>query len=284
MRASLENCRLSSRDARRRSAVAGALLSVMLGGGAAAQVNGGSGSAIESAAASAEVSDLDDPAPLILEPFVVRRLTSADMPPGTPLANYTVPRLSAIFGRDWRVGRNDYRGIVERASLDFGLPAALIDAIMAVESRYNPAVVGMDGEVGLMQVMLPTARMLGFTGSVAELASPEVNVHYGVKYLAGAWRLAGGDICTTAMKYRAGHGEKRFSFLSVEYCQRVRSHLSANSVAVTGSVPQPTFGSSRGGAVAARGRSLSGGGAVNFAALSARLRDMSGRGAIHGSP
>ena len=155
---------------------------------------------------------------------------------------------------------------------------------MAVESRYNPAVVGMDGEVGLMQVMLPTARMLGFTGSVAELASPEVNVHYGVKYLAGAWRLAGGDICTTAMKYRAGHGEKRFSFLSVEYCQRVRSHLSANSVAVTGSVPQPTFGSSRGGAVAARGRSLSGGGAVNFAALNARLRDMSGRGAIHGSP
>jgi soluble lytic murein transglycosylase-like protein len=284
MRASSENNRLFNRDARRRSAVVGALLSVMFGGGAAAQVNGGVGSAIESAATSAEVSDLDDPAPLVLEPFIVRPLTSADMPPGAPLANYSAPRLSAIFGRDWRPGRNDYRAIVERASLDFGLPAALIDAIMAVESRYNPAVVGMDGEVGLMQVMLPTARMLGFTGSVAELASPEVNVHYGMKYLTEAWRLAGGDICTTAMKYRAGHGEKRFSFLSVEYCQRVRSHLAANGVAVTGAVPQPTFGSSRGGAVAAHGRSLSNGGVVNFAALNARLRDMSGRSAVPSSP
>ena len=131
-----------------------------------------------------------------------------------------------MFGRDWRAGRAEYRPLIERESLAFGLPPALVDAVMAVESRYNPGVVGMDGEVGLMQVMLPTARMMGFAGTPAELATPEINVHYGVRYLAGAWRRANGDLCTAAMKYRAGHGETRFSHLSVEYCTRVRAPCS----------------------------------------------------------
>lgn len=147
---------------------------------------------------------------------------------------------------------------------------------MAVESRYNSGAIGIDGEVGLMQVMLPTARMLGFTGAPAELAVPEVNVHYGAQYLASAWRLAGGDLCTATMKYRAGHGETRFSFLSVDYCVRVRAHLAANGVPITGSVPQPTFGSPAGSG-RIRGRVLSGTGTINFAALNMRLRTLTER-------
>jgi len=57
------------------------------------------------------------------------------------------------------------------------------------------------------------------------LALPEVNVQYGVKYLARAWRLAGGDLCRALMKYRAGHGEVRMTALSAEYCRRARAHL-----------------------------------------------------------
>ena len=128
-----------------------------------------------------------------------------------------------------------------------------------------------------MQVMLPTARMMGFAGTPAELASPEVNVHYGVRYLAGAWRRANGDLCTATMKYRAGHGETRFSYLSVEYCTRVRAHLAANGVAVTGSVPPPTFGRTSASSAPARGRVLTGGSAINFAALNTRLRSVADR-------
>lgn len=103
-----------------------------------------------------------------------------------------------------------------------------------------------------------------------------MNVHYGTRYLAGAWRLAGGDLCTATMKYRAGHGETRFSFLSVDYYVRVRAHLAAKGVAVTGAVPQPTFGSSApSGRV--RGRVLSGAGSINFAALNMRLRALTGQ-------
>lgn len=227
-------------------------------------------------AAATDADDPDMPRPLELERFAPRPLTAADFPPSNPLlANYSY-RTSAMFGRDWRAGRAQYRQLIERESLGFGLPPALVDAVMAVESRYNPGVVGMDGEVGLMQVMLPTARMMGFSGTTAELATPEVNVHYGVQYLAGAWRRAGGDLCTATMKYRAGHGETRFSFLSVEYCMRVRAHLAASGVPVTGSVPQPTFGrpGGGGGGGSSRARVPAGSGTVNFAALNTRLRGL----------
>lgn len=214
-----------------------------------------------------------EPSEPLLQP-VFRPLSHADLPPSS-LSGGSIMRGSIAFGRDWRTARNDYRAIIERESLTFGLPPALVDAVMAVESRYNTASVGMDGEVGLMQVMLPTARMLGFSGSPSELARPEINVHYGAKYLAGAWRRAGGDLCTATMKYRAGHGETRFSHLSVSYCLRVRSHLAANGVAITGSVPTATFGART---PQPRGsRTISNAGSVNFAILNTRLRALSDR-------
>ena len=55
------------------------------------------------------------------------------------------------------------------------------------------------GEIGLMQVRPETAALLGFRGDLAELARPEVNIHYGVAYLAEAWRLANGDLCRALM-------------------------------------------------------------------------------------
>jgi hypothetical protein len=213
---------------------------------------------------------------LAFKPLPPMPLGPADLPPSNPFANRNSSHSGVIAGaRNWRADRVEYRAIIERESLAFGLPAALIDAVIAVESSYNPATVGLDGEIGLMQVMPATARMLGFTGTETQLAVPEINIHYGAKYLAGAWRLAREDLCTTTMKYRAGHGETRFSFRSVAYCARVRNHLAAHGVVVTGALPQPTFGAptfSRFG-----GRPFARPGAVNFTALNARLRLLTDR-------
>jgi soluble lytic murein transglycosylase-like protein len=139
-----------------------------------------------------------------------------------------------------------------------------------VESGYNPAAIGGVGEIGLMQILPSTARMLRFVGTASDLAVPETNIHYGVTYLAQAWRLAGGDLCTAVMKYRAGHGETRFSFLSVNYCLAVRSKLAARGFPVTGSVPVATFGEPGRGC----GRKCLGVsrlGSVNIAALNTQL-------------
>jgi hypothetical protein len=80
------------------------------------------------------------------------------------------------------------------------------------------------------------------------------------------------------MKYRAGHGETRFSVRSVDYCLRVRAHLVAHGYPVTGAVPTPTFGQPFAGGGSAIGRSrfqlARGAGAVNLDALNAQLREM----------
>jgi hypothetical protein len=137
-----------------------------------------------------------------------------------------------------------YRSLAESEARRAGLPSEIADAVMAVESGYDPRAIGSSGEIGLMQVLPSTARMMGFSGSNDALAAPETNIHYGVTYLARAWRLADGDLCTAVMKYRAGHGETRFSRLSVDYCLAVRSKLAARGYLVTGSVPVATFGES----------------------------------------
>jgi soluble lytic murein transglycosylase-like protein len=168
--------------------------------------------------------------------------------------------------------------MIESAAKRAGMPAEIAEAVAHTESRFNPNAIGGDGEIGLMQVLPSTARMLGFTGSFAEFAVPQTNIHYGVTYLAEAWRRAAGDLCTTVMKYRAGHGETRFSYLSVDYCRKVRTRLASRGFAVVGSLPVATFGNPAGGGGGGGGCSrkclASTGNGANLAALNTRLNDI----------
>jgi soluble lytic murein transglycosylase-like protein len=120
-----------------------------------------------------------------------------------------------------------YRALIKREAEKNGLPPDIADAVAAIESGYDPDAIGGVGEIGLMQVRPGTAAMLGFKGELAELARPDVNIHYGVTYLGEAWRLANGDLCRALMKYRAGHGAEIMTALSMTYCGRARAHLVA---------------------------------------------------------
>ena len=153
-------------------------------------------------------SDAGPPKPLAPDPKAVK----ADAP--KPAAE---PRLN----------RSAIRVLLEQEALRVNLPADIAEAVVRVESSFDPNTIGGVGEIGLMQVRPGTAAMLGFKGSPAELAKPEINIHYGVTYLGKAWRLANGDLCRALMKYRAGHGEEVMSPLSVTYCNRARSHLAS---------------------------------------------------------
>jgi soluble lytic murein transglycosylase-like protein len=200
----------------------------------------------------------------------------------TPPADGAPPVLDATAG---------HREIGRAVATEFGIPFALLDAVMKVESGYNPLAAGADGEVGLMQVMPPTAKMLGFKGTTAELRDPETNIRLGARYLAEAWRLAGADICTAVMKYRAGWRETRFSVLSVRYCRRVREHMARLGYEVTGAVPEATFGFRRDefhqgvklGSVAARRRLATGQkmrSRVDWRAYEQRMRRLQDAGRI----
>jgi soluble lytic murein transglycosylase-like protein len=192
----------------------------------------------------------------------------AEAPPDLPPSfQVRPPRNSALRSLN-------YAAIVQAEALAAGIPAEIAEAVMAVESGYDPNVIGADGEIGLMQVLPSTARLMGFMGTTADLAVPATNIHYGVTYLAQAWRIAGRDLCTAVMKYRAGHGETRFSYRSVDYCLRVRAKLAARGYLVAGTVPAATFGESSASChrcigVRSAGRTI--GHNIDIAALNSRL-------------
>ena len=85
------------------------------------------------------------------------------------------------------------------------VPESLVHRVIVKESRYQPGLVGRGGTIGLMQIKLATARSLGYTGDAAGLRDPDTNLSYGVKYLAGAYRAAGGDHARALHYYAAGY-------------------------------------------------------------------------------
>jgi Transglycosylase SLT domain len=150
-----------------------------------------------------------------------------------PLASFPdiplPPVIEGLFGmpQAHTPGRKAHLETIRREAEQVELPPDVADAVVQVESAYDPGAVGGVGEVGLMQIRPTTAAMLGYRGTLAGLFEPETNIRYGVAYLGRAWQLADGDLCRALMKYRAGHGEERMTPLSVEYCRRVRIHLAA---------------------------------------------------------
>ena len=73
------------------------------------------------------------------------------------------------------------------------VPPALVHRIIMRESRYNARAVGRGGTLGLMQIKHGTARALGYAGGPEGLLDPDTNLAFGVRYLAGAYRVANGD-------------------------------------------------------------------------------------------
>jgi soluble lytic murein transglycosylase-like protein len=85
------------------------------------------------------------------------------------------------------------------------VPERLVHRVIMKESRYKPDLVGRGGTIGLMQIKLATARGLGYTGDAAGLRDPDTNLAYGVKYLAGAYRAAGGNDARAMHYYASGY-------------------------------------------------------------------------------
>jgi soluble lytic murein transglycosylase-like protein len=85
-----------------------------------------------------------------------------------------------------------------------GVPASLIARVIRRESGGNPRAVHA-GNYGLMQIRLGTARAMGYTGSAAGLLDPQTNMTYAVRYLAGAYRAAGGDENRAVALYARGY-------------------------------------------------------------------------------
>jgi soluble lytic murein transglycosylase-like protein len=101
--------------------------------------------------------------------------------------------------------RGELDAMIARHAQMNGLPEALVHRVVIRESRYNAHVVGAGGAMGLMQIKLGTAREMGYAGTAAGLLDPETNLTYAVRYLAGAYRVAGGNADRTVANYARGY-------------------------------------------------------------------------------
>ena len=123
--------------------------------------------------------------------------------------------------------RGSVRDIIARHAAANGVPFKLADAVVRIESRYNPRV-SNGGALGLMQIKPATARGVGFAGSASALYNAETNVTFGMRYLAQAYRMSGGDICGTVMRYQSGHYSNHMNAANRAYCSKARAIMASN--------------------------------------------------------
>ena len=115
---------------------------------------------------------------------------------------------SAASAKHLRVARLDASGnldgLIARHAAANNVPEDLVRRIIKRESGGRPGVVSR-GNYGLMQIKLATARSMGYSGSAAGLLDADTNMTYAVKYLAGAYHVAGGNTGRAVHYYAAGY-------------------------------------------------------------------------------
>ena len=115
---------------------------------------------------------------------------------------------SPAFAQKQRLASLDANGnldsLIARHAAANNLPEDLVRRVIKRESGGNPRVVSA-GNYGLMQIKHATARSMGYTGNAAGLLDADTNMTYAVKYLAGAYRAAGGNSNQAVHYYAAGY-------------------------------------------------------------------------------
>jgi hypothetical protein len=125
-----------------------------------------------------------DRAAALLDRAIARRAPTPGAPP------------TAEGGLGTRLAR--YRARIEHLARRHGVPAALVEAVVAVESAARADAVSPKGAIGLMQLMPPTAAALG-----VDPTDPDENLDGGTRYLAGLLALFR-DETLALVAYNAG--------------------------------------------------------------------------------
>lgn len=118
--------------------------------------------------------------------------------------------------RIWRMAYPaPYLDLVNQAKSDTGVPAPFLWGIMREESGFNPGVESSANAVGLMQLILPTAKRMAELTKADEgpitrqaLTDPRLSISLGARYLAYVLDRVGGLAALPVLPagYNAGEG------------------------------------------------------------------------------
>jgi len=120
---------------------------------------------------------------------------------GVPDADL-VPAASAVSA--YASGPGGLDGLISHYAYHYGVPETLVRRVIVRESNYNPA--ARNGPYwGLMQIRHDTAAGMGYRGPASGLLDAETNLRYAVRYLAGAYVVAGGNEDRAVRLYASGY-------------------------------------------------------------------------------
>ncbi|BAU50046.1 hypothetical protein SVA_3510 [Sulfurifustis variabilis] len=118
----------------------------------------------------------------------------------TPTSHTRWPHGTGSFPVALSARGERYRALVEQAAREYTLDSALLHAVIATESAYDPRAVSPKGAVGLMQLMPETARRYG----VSDAFDPGENVRAGARYLRDLLARFDNDVALSLAAYNAG--------------------------------------------------------------------------------
>lgn len=150
---------------------------------------------------SIEIASVD-PAALQIQPAAVQDPVAESVTANAMVETST--RSLEPFSSATDSGKPNLNQLIAKYAVLYDVPEHLIHHVVRRESNYNPAAVHR-GNWGLMQIRYNTARGLGYDGSPTGLLDAETNLKYAVKYLKGAWVVAGGDAKKADWLYRTGY-------------------------------------------------------------------------------
>lgn len=105
-----------------------------------------------------------------------------------------------------------FDSVIASAAAINNIPQEWIKAVIQVESNWNSNAVNMSdpggGAWGLMQILLSTARGLGYAGSGSGLLDPEVNIQYGARLLGQLKTQYGTDFRRIYSAYNSGNPDR----------------------------------------------------------------------------
>ena len=110
----------------------------------------------------------------------------------------------AAARRSGASARAPWGALIAQVAAEENLPAALVHAVVATESGYDPQAVSPKGAVGLMQLMPATAERFGVPR--AARTDPARNLRAGARYLGWLLNTFHGDLELALAGYNAGEG------------------------------------------------------------------------------
>ena len=101
---------------------------------------------------------------------------------------------------DWLARSAQYDAVISGAAKAATIQAALLRAVIVVESGFNPRALSKKGAIGLMQLRPATARRYG----VKDIYDPEQNVRAGAHYLSDLLARFDSNLELALAAYNAG--------------------------------------------------------------------------------